>query len=109
GQRAKTTAGCLRVRTACRYPSILPRHQEPAKAGAGRLSRMESFPINLIDLCVIAILLISGFFAFVRGFVREVLSVAGWVGAAIVTLYLFEPVRPHVRGLIPSPLIADIV
>jgi membrane protein required for colicin V production len=70
---------------------------------------MESFPINLIDLCVIAILLISGFFAFVRGFVREVLSVAGWVGAAIVTLYLFEPVRPHVRGLIPSPLIADIV
>ena len=70
---------------------------------------MESFPINLIDLGVIAVLLISGFFAFVRGFVREVLSVAGWVGAGIITLYLFEPVRPHVRGLIPSPLIADIV
>lgn len=70
---------------------------------------MESLPINLIDLAVIAILLISGFFAFVRGFVREVLSVAGWVGAGIITLYLFDPVRPHVRGLIPSPLIADIV
>ncbi|WP_119418031.1 CvpA family protein [Desertibaculum subflavum] len=70
---------------------------------------MDSLPINLIDLAVIAILLISGFFAFVRGFVREVLSVAGWVGAGIITLYLFDPVRPHVRGLIPSPLIADIV
>lgn len=70
---------------------------------------MDSFPINLIDLGVILVLLISGFFAFVRGFVREVLSVAGWVGAGIIALYLFEPLRPHVHGLIPSPLIADIV
>jgi membrane protein required for colicin V production len=70
---------------------------------------MDSFPINYIDLAVIAVLLISGFFAFMRGFVREVLSVGGWIGAGLATLYLFGPVQPHVRGIIPSALIADIV
>ncbi len=69
---------------------------------------MQSLPVNALDIAILAILLVSGFFALVRGFVREVLSVAGWVGAALATAYLFEPARPFARDLIPSALLADI-
>lgn len=70
---------------------------------------MESFPVNLVDLGVIAVVLLSAVLAFARGFVREVLSVAGWVGAAFVTLYGFPHLRPHVHALISSDLVADVV
>ncbi|MEQ9608473.1 MAG: CvpA family protein, partial [Kiloniellaceae bacterium] len=53
---------------------------------------MDSLPINLADLIVIIVLVVSGIFAFVRGFVHEVLAVASWVGAAFVTLYAFPVV-----------------
>jgi len=69
---------------------------------------MQSLPINALDIAILVVLLISGFFALVRGFVREVLSVAGWIGAALATAYLFEPARPFARELIPSALLADI-
>ncbi len=49
---------------------------------------MEDYTI--IDGIVIAILLISGFLAFSRGIVREVLSIAGWAGAAVIA-FIFAP------------------
>src|SRR3546814_1784911 len=57
---------------------------------------MDSLPINLADLIVIVVLLVSGVFAFVRGFVHEVLAIASWVGAAFVTLYAYPLVQPWV-------------
>lgn len=70
---------------------------------------MDNLPINATDILVFAILLISGFLAFFRGFVREVLSVGAWVGAAFATLYGFQHVRPYARDLIGIDMVADIV
>jgi len=70
---------------------------------------MDSLPINLADLIVIIVLVVSGIFAFVRGFVHEVLAVASWVGAAFVTLYAFPIVQPYVLGVIAVEFIASLV
>jgi membrane protein required for colicin V production len=70
---------------------------------------MADFPINLVDVTVIAILAISGIFALVRGLVHELLAVGSWIGAAIATLYFFPRAQPVVRELITVPLVADIV
>jgi membrane protein required for colicin V production len=70
---------------------------------------MDSLPINLADLIVIVILLISGIFAFVRGFVHEVLAVASWIGAAFVTLYAYPLVQPLVLGVIAVEFIASLL
>jgi len=59
------------------------------------------------DIVVIVIILLSALFALIRGFVKEVLSVAGWVGAAFVTLYLFHTVTPWFRSFIAIPWLAD--
>ncbi|MGD1878864.1 MAG: CvpA family protein [Kiloniellaceae bacterium] len=70
---------------------------------------MDSLPINLADLIVIIVLVVSGIFAFVRGFVHEVLAVASWVGAAFVTLYAFPVVQPLVLGVIAVEFIASLL
>lgn len=59
------------------------------------------------DILVGAIVIISGLVALARGFVREVLSLAAWVGAAFVTLWGFAMVRPYAREAIGWPLAAD--
>jgi len=65
--------------------------------------------VNAVDLAVLGILALSAVAAFVRGFTREVLSAAGWVGAALVTLYGFGTVRPIVQSLVGQSVVADIV
>jgi len=70
-------------------------------------NELEPFPINIVDLVILIVLLVSGFLAFFRGFVHEVLAVAGWVGAAFVTLYMFPLARPYVRAQITTELVAD--
>src|SRR3546814_14567869 len=70
---------------------------------------MDSLPINLADLIVIVVLLLSGFFAFVRGFVHEVLAVGSWVGAAFVTLYAYPLVQPWLLGVITVEFIASLL
>jgi membrane protein required for colicin V production len=69
---------------------------------------MDSLPVNFIDLVIIAILLISGGLAFMRGFVHEVLAVAAWVGAALATLYGLPALRGIARAHISSTFIADL-
>jgi membrane protein required for colicin V production len=56
---------------------------------------MDSLPVNAVDLIVAAIVVISGLLAFARGLVREVLSIIGWVGAAIITVFSVEYVSPY--------------
>ena len=43
-------------------------------------------PITLLDIVLIAVMLISGLLAMIRGFMREVLSIIAWVLAAGATL-----------------------
>ena len=70
---------------------------------------MDGLPINFLDLMILVTLLISGLLAFFRGFVREVLAIAGWIGAALITLRLFPSVQPLAQQHIPHPLVADAI
>ena len=67
---------------------------------------MADFPVNLIDIGVAAVLLLSALLAFSRGFVRESLAVAGWVGAGFAALYLYAPLSPFVRDYVPITIVA---
>lgn len=70
---------------------------------------MDSLPVNVTDIAVVVVLLLSGLLAYARGFVHEVLAVGGWIGAIFATIYGFPYARPYARDLIPVELIADIV
>jgi membrane protein required for colicin V production len=61
------------------------------------------------DFAVIAVILISAILAMVRGFVREVLSIASWLIAAVAAYYLYEPLRGLIQPYIESEQLATIV
>jgi membrane protein required for colicin V production len=64
--------------------------------------------MNTVDIIVVAVIVISGLLAFSRGMVRELLSVGGWVAAALVTLYAYPYTQPLARKFIPIVIAADI-
>ena len=70
---------------------------------------MDGLPVNVTDLVVIAVLVISGLLAFARGFIREVLSIGGWVGAAAAPIYGFPLAKPFLRNYISTELLADLI
>lgn len=67
--------------------------------------------ITLLDLIVLGVMLISAALAMVRGFTREVLSIASWVAAAAATLYFFQPARDFARQHIHfnPPYLVDVI
>ena len=69
---------------------------------------MSDLPFGIIDVCFVIILVISGILAYLRGFVREVLSVAAWVGAAFATLYGYTYVQPYAQEFIDNRMLADM-
>jgi len=68
---------------------------------------MEDFPVNVTDVAVVVTIVVSGVLALARGFVKELLSVGAWVGAAVATLYGFPYAQPYARDLISVQLAAD--
>ncbi len=66
-----------------------------------------SASITAFDAIVLAVLLLSGLLALVRGFVREALSVAAFVAAALGALWMLPVLRPPVRGMIQPDWAAD--
>ena len=69
---------------------------------------MDGFPVNITDIGILAVMLISGVFAFVRGFVHEFLAVIAWIGAALATIYGIDLVIPLARQLTTMRPVADI-
>ena len=61
------------------------------------------------DILIVALLLISAVLAMVRGFIREMLAIAAWLGAAAVAIYTFPYASPWVREQIGQELIADFI
>lgn len=53
--------------------------------------------MNLVDYGVLGVLAISGLLALLRGFVREVLGIAAWVGAAVIGVWALPLVRPYAK------------
>jgi membrane protein required for colicin V production len=64
--------------------------------------------LNFLDLIILGVIGLSALLAFSRGFIKEMLSILGWIGAVIATVALFSPVRQVVRQYIAEPLLADI-
>ena len=65
---------------------------------------MEGFTI--VDGGVAIVILISAILAYSRGLVREVLSIGGWVVAAVAAYFLTPTVEPLAREI---PVVKDII
>ena len=66
-------------------------------------------PITLLDIILLAVMLISGLLAMIRGFMREILSIAAWGIAALVTLYSYAKVLPIAQAYFSSNTVATAV
>jgi membrane protein required for colicin V production len=62
----------------------------------------------LADIMVIAIIGLSALFGFVRGFLREVLSIGAWIVAGLAAWFGLPFLRPFARQYISHELIADV-
>ena len=62
-----------------------------------------------LDIFLLGVMLVSGLLALVRGFMREILSIAAWGAAAVVTLYSYAKLLPTAKGYFGSDTIATIV
>ena len=65
--------------------------------------------LSILDIVLLAVVLLSGLLALLRGFVHEVLSFGAWIGAALVALYAFPYLQPHARDLVGVPVIGDVL
>jgi membrane protein required for colicin V production len=63
-------------------------------------------PITLLDIILLAVMLISGLLAMIRGFMREILSIGAWGVAAVVTLYSYSRVLPLSKQYVNSDAVA---
>jgi membrane protein required for colicin V production len=63
-------------------------------------------PVTLLDIFLLAVMLISGLLAMIRGFMREVLSIAAWICSAAATLYAYPRVMPVVKGYVNNDIVA---
>jgi membrane protein required for colicin V production len=66
-------------------------------------------PITLLDIIVLAVMLLSGLLAMIRGFMREILSIAAWGAAALVTLYAFNKLLPTAKTYFNNDTVASVV
>lgn len=65
--------------------------------------------LNAVDIIIVSILLLSATFAYFRGFLHEVLSIAGWGGASAAVLFGLPTVRPYLEDKIEPAWAADAV
>lgn len=63
-------------------------------------------PITIFDGIVIGVVLFSAVLAMVRGFSREVLSIASWAGAVAAAYYLYPILVPYVKSYTSDDRIA---
>src|SRR5436190_2090250 len=63
-------------------------------------------PITLLDIILLAVMTISGLLAMVRGFMREILSIGAWAGAAAATLYAYPRLLPIAKQYFTNDYVA---
>jgi membrane protein required for colicin V production len=63
-------------------------------------------PITLLDIILIGVMLVSALLAMIRGFMREILSIAAWVIAAIATLYAYSKLLPVAKSYFNNDIVA---
>ncbi len=55
-------------------------------------------PITLLDILLLVVMLISGLLAMIRGFMREILSIAAWAISAVAAIYFASRLAPIVKS-----------
>jgi membrane protein required for colicin V production len=55
-------------------------------------------PITFLDLILLVVMLVSAMLAMIRGFMREVLSIAAWAVAALCAVYFSARFAPMVKS-----------
>lgn len=63
--------------------------------------------MNWVDLVLIAVVGFSALLALMRGFVREVLGIAAWIGAGFFATWAFPFAKPKFHTWFSSPDVAD--
>jgi membrane protein required for colicin V production len=62
--------------------------------------------VTLLDGLVLVVILISALLAMLRGFVREVLSIASWVAAAAAAYFFYDDLLPLVRQYVSNEYVS---
>jgi membrane protein required for colicin V production len=70
---------------------------------------MNDIPINILDIVFLVVAGLSAIVGLVRGFVREVLSLAAWIGAGWLALTFYSESRAWTLGYIENELWAGLV
>lgn len=65
--------------------------------------------LNNLDVIILVITAVSALIALYRGLVKEVLSIVGWILAAVVVFYLLPILTPLAKHYIASSMMAGIV
>ncbi len=61
---------------------------------------------TLIDGGVAIIIVLSALLAYSRGFVREAMAIAGWIGATILAFIFADQIQPLIRQI---PVVGDFI
>jgi membrane protein required for colicin V production len=64
--------------------------------------------VAITDIVALIVVVLSALLAFARGFSKEVLSLLGWVGAILITVFLYPYVEPYAHDLISHKWLARI-
>ena len=64
-------------------------------------------PITLLDIILLVVMLISALLAMVRGFMREVLSIASWAAAALVAVWSYPKLKPIALQYFSNDIVAS--
>src|SRR6185312_767384 len=63
-------------------------------------------PITLLDGILVGFTLVSAMLAMVRGFSREILSIASWIAAAAAAYFFYPMVLPYLQSHIDNEKLA---
>jgi membrane protein required for colicin V production len=65
--------------------------------------------LTILDMIVLGAVALSALLAAVRGFTREVLSIAAWVTAAVAAFYLHTSLMPFIKQHIKQDMVALVI
>ena len=69
---------------------------------------MEDLPISFLDIVILVTIGLSAIVGMVRGFVREVLALASWIGAGWVTLTFYPDALDYLQTMIETEVWAKV-
>lgn len=81
----------------------------PGRTAPFRNDRACIMPITILDIILLTVMLISGLLAMIRGFMREILSIAAWATAAIATLYFYPQLSPMASQYFNNDIVGKVV